>query len=128
MSHAAGLWKKSLLSVVLHTALAACGGPDRSAIEASLAWARLSPLPEGAEQIETLVKGSSFSREFEVSFTGNEDTIRTWLQESPGTQSAEVSTVGEVSTYTIAPGEGAQFAQVSVDWATRTVTIHTYWS
>ena len=108
--------------------LTACGRPDQNAIEASLAWSRMRALPATAEQVETTVMGSTFSREVEVSFYGSRESIETWIEDSPGTRNATVSEVGNISTYEIEPGEGAQFAQVTVNWTALTVTIHAYWS
>ena len=109
-------------------ALMACSRPNRGAIEASLAWSRMSPLPESAGQIETIEKGSMFTREFEVSFQAEKADIEAWLAQSAGTQTAMVSNSGDTSVYKIAPGEGAQFARVYVDWTTLTVLIQTHWS
>ena len=120
--------KIALLTIYLLLTLTACGGPERSAIESSLAWSRMNRLPDSAEQIEAVTSGSAFSRQFEVSFRASRETIEAWLQESPGTQTAAVSKVGSVTTYKVAPGAGAQFAQVTVDWSTLRVTIRTYWS
>ena len=120
--------KKSFLWVGLLTTLVACGTPDRNAIEASLAWARMSALPDSARRIETVAKGSMFTREFEVSFQAEKADIEAWLAQSAGTQTALVSTSGDTSIYKIVPGEGAQFARVYVDWTTLTVLLQRHWS
>ncbi|MEL6551992.1 MAG: hypothetical protein AAFQ63_00825 [Cyanobacteria bacterium J06621_11] len=120
--------KKSFLFVGLLALLIACSAPNRDAIEASLAWARMSALPESAQQIETVIQGSMFTREFEVSFQAEKEDIQYWLANSEGTKTATVSTSGDTSVYKVVPGEGAQFARVYVDWATLTVLIQTHWS
>lgn len=88
----------------------------------------MSPLPASAQRIETVAKGTMFTREFEVSFQAEEADIQAWLNESAGTQTALVSASGDTSIYKIRPGEGAQFARVYVDWATLTVLIQAHWS
>ena len=102
----------------------------RGAIETSLTWTRMSPLPESAKNIDVLVEGSMFTREFEVEFEASEEEIKAWLADSPGTAVSYLpryASAKETISYKIDESE-ALFAQVTVDWETLTVVIHTYWS
>ncbi|MEM6868678.1 MAG: hypothetical protein AAF528_09895 [Cyanobacteria bacterium P01_C01_bin.121] len=100
----------------------------QSAIDTSLAWTRMSPLPESAKRIDVEVGGSLFTREFEVEFQASEADIKDWLVASPGVSFSPRDSISEGTVgYTISESD-ALFAQVTVDWETLTVLIHTYWS
>jgi CO/xanthine dehydrogenase Mo-binding subunit len=100
----------------------------QSAITTAMTWARLAPLPPSAQNLKVETMGSMFTREFEISFHASPQVIQQWLASSPGTASATQSALGAVTTYSITPGGGAQFAEVKVDAGTGSVVIHTYWS
>ncbi|MEO0768151.1 MAG: hypothetical protein AAFY72_01760 [Cyanobacteria bacterium J06649_4] len=100
----------------------------QSAINTSLAWTLMSPLPESAEQIDVEVGGSMFTREFKVEFRASEADIKDWLVASEGVAFSPSRSISEGTVgYTI-DESAALFAQVTVDWETLTVVIHTYWS
>lgn len=100
----------------------------QSAIDTSLHWARMLPLPDSANNVDVAVEGSIFTREFEIEFQASEEDIKTWLASSPGTAfSPQYSSTEDTKTYKISE-PNAMFAQVQVNWETLTVVIHAYWS
>ena len=100
----------------------------QSAINTSLAWTLMSPLPKSAERIDVEVGGSIFTREFKVEFQASEADIKDWLVASEGVAFSPSRSISEGTVgYTIDESD-ALFAQVTVDWETLTVVIHTYWS
>ena len=69
-----------------------------------------------------------FTREFTVEFDAPLADIDKWLNESLGTKNVTPSRVGNVRTYDIEPGAGAQHAELELDENTGHVKINTYWS
>ena len=102
---------------------------NRSAIETTLEWARLEPLPVSAINVNVEVIGSVFSRQFRLTFTAEPDVVDAWLKASEGIQDAEKSRHADMLIrYAIHPGGGAQFAQVLVYPNIGQVEIRAYWS
>jgi hypothetical protein len=100
----------------------------QSAIAAATVWARLAPLPPSARNLQVEVKGSMFTREFVITFDASPAVLQQWLASSPGPASASPTGAGSITTYAIAPGGGAGFAEVTVDHRAGRVVIRTYWS
>jgi hypothetical protein len=101
----------------------------QSAIDCTLEWGRLAPFPASAEQFSITTHGNMFTREFRASFIASPTEIERWLKESPGTRQAVPTTpFPNVRKFQIAPGGGAQFAEVSVDDAKHQVFIVVSWS
>jgi hypothetical protein len=100
-----------------------------SARECILEWGRLSPFPPSAQQLSINTEGGFFTRSFRVSFTAPPADIERWLQASPGTRETSPTTpsVG-IRHFQIAPGGGANRAEVSVDDSTNLVLIYVSWS
>lgn len=94
----------------------------------ALEWARMNPLPRSASEIETNTGGSMFTRACIVRFTAPLADIDAWLAASPGTQAVTPKREGTVRKYSITPGGGAAFAELTIDEQTHRVTIHAYWS
>lgn len=109
--------------------LVACTDRDNSEeIQITREWANLAPLPEATDlKVET--KGSSFTREFIVTFTAKSDDIKKWIATSPGTKdvSPTKNDKGEL-VYRIKPAGRAQFAEVTISADGTKVKIRTYWS
>jgi CO/xanthine dehydrogenase Mo-binding subunit len=101
---------------------------DTGALATASAWARLAPIPLSAHDRRVQSKGSMFCREFVITFVAPPGDVRQWLQASPGPSSAKRSVSGTATVYSITPGGGAEFAEVSVNEVTGEVTIRTYWS
>jgi hypothetical protein len=100
-----------------------------SAIDCTLEWGRLAPFPPSAQQLAVSTHGSMFTREFRLSFAALPQDIEEWLQRSPGTREAIVTTPSPgVRHFQITPGGGAEFAEVTVDDAEHRVFIRVYWS
>jgi hypothetical protein len=102
---------------------------NRSAIETTLEWARLAPLPVSMAKVHVEVTGSMFTREFRLTFRAQPDVVDEWLKSSDGILDAEMSKhANMLIKYAIHPGGGAQFAQVIVYPKIGQVEIRAYWS
>ena len=109
--------------------LVACTDRDNSEeIRIAREWANLAPLPETTDvKVET--KGSSFTREFVITFTATGDDIKAWIAKSPGTKDVfPIKNDKGEWVYRIKPASGAQFAEVTISADGSTVKIRTYWS
>jgi hypothetical protein len=102
---------------------------QRSAIKATLTWARLSPFPQSAHDLAIRTEGTMFTRSFRIQFTASSEDIDHWLADSTGTREAvPEKPTATTRHYMIKPGGGAQHAEVSVDDVSHTVSIYVYWS
>lgn len=101
----------------------------RSAIACTCEWAQLEPLPVPNGEVKIETKGGMFSREFVITFTAPPDTLLKWLQSSAGTKEAFTGKTTLTDTHLqIAPGGGAQFAEITISNCGTKVVIRTYWS
>jgi hypothetical protein len=101
----------------------------KSALDSTVEWARLSSFPVSAEQFSITTEGNMFTRGFHVSFTAQPSDIEQWLQQSPGTRETSPTTPSPgIRHFKIAPGGGAQRAEVTVDDTTKRVFIYVAWS
>jgi hypothetical protein len=100
-----------------------------SAINCTLAWGRLAPFLQSAQQFHISVGGTLFTRRFRASFVAPPPDIEQWLQQSPGPREATLTTPSPgVRHFEITPGEGAMHAEVIVDDVRHCVSIYVYWS
>jgi hypothetical protein len=100
-----------------------------SAIDCILTWGRLAPFPISAQQFSITTHGTMFTRAFSASFIAPAADIEQWLQQSPGTREVVPTTPTPcVRHFQIAPGGGAQHAEVTVDDTKHQVSIYVYWS
>jgi len=100
-----------------------------SAIDCTLTWGRLEPIPASAQQFKITKHGSAFTRGFRASFNAPAADIEDWLQRSPGAREAILTTPSPgIRHFKIKPGDGAEFAEVKVDDTQNRVFIHVYWS
>src|SRR5262245_7230240 len=82
-----------------------------SAIATTQQWARLAAFPVNSSVLDVRVKGSMFTREFEVSFSASSEVIARWIEQSPGLREARISTNADGSKhFLIRPGARAAFA------------------
>ncbi len=116
------------LLILIAITLAVLGYNRHSAIQTAIAWARVAPLPVTSICVDVETSGSMFTREITLSFTPTESQLFNWLIDSDGISDAERISSGDVTRYLVLPGEGAQFAEVSIDEAIGLVTIRAYWS
>ena len=101
----------------------------KSAIETTLLWGRLAPFPASAKELRIHTEGSSFTRAFRVSFIAPAGDIEHWLQESSGIRDAQLTSPSSgVRHFEIKPGEGAGWAEVTVDDNQHHVSVYVYWS
>jgi len=98
-----------------------------SALNTTLKWARLSSFPKCAKDLELVSSGSMFTREFVVEFTCPKSALKKWIDNSPGLLDAVQKKKGDIIIYSIKPGAGAQFAELTVNWQTNHVIVKTYW-
>ena len=122
-----GIWVIAIISSLF---LFSCSNRnEESGIESTLLWARLEPLPVSATEIDLVVNGSSFTREFQLTFVAEKEDIEKWLLISDGTEDfALTSSKNRTQHFQIEPGGGAQFAELTVDWEINQVIVRTYWS
>lgn len=97
-------------------------------IQLALQWADLHELPSDAQNVTIESKGSAMTREFLLSFSANESSIRKWLSESPGTSHISPEIEGNIEIYHITASSGAQFAELTYDTIQNHVQIRVYWS
>lgn len=104
---------------------------ERSAREATLEWARLSPFPSSAQSFVITTGGNMFTREFRVSFFGDPTAMAAWVRSCPGVADPKTtrseSPDGTV-TFEIPAGGGAAFAELIHHPVRGTISIRTYWS
>jgi hypothetical protein len=95
----------------------------------ALIWGRLSPFPQNATNLTVQTEGNLFTRSFRASFSAPKQDIKTWLANSPGTRETTPQTMPDGRLkYVIAPGGGANIAEVTVDFETNTIEIYVSWS
>ena len=101
----------------------------QSMLETTLSWGRLAPIPANATDFRIAKGGNMFTRSFNASFTAPVADVKRWLRESPGTRDAKPERVSPtIRRIQISPGEGANFAEVTVDDKSGMVMIYVYWS
>lgn len=98
------------------------------ALKVTRKWARLNEFPTTAKNLNVQTQGSIFTREFTVEFSAPLADIEQWLSESPGTENVVPTIEGKIRIYKIAPGDGAQHAELELDESSGHVKINTYWS
>lgn len=95
-----------------------------------LKWTGLTSYPawEGSN-LNVDVLGNSFTREFLVSFTGSKQQLEDWIkaQEVLRVQTPE-SNIQGIELYILSPQNGANGAEVIVNFNTLQVTISASWS
>ena len=93
-----------------------------------LEWGRLSPFPASATNISVITEGSSFSRSFRASFTAPKQGIESWIKNSPGLNETTPEKLSDNKVqYVIAPGGGANRAEVTIDYGLNQVEIYVSW-
>lgn len=100
----------------------------RSALHATLDWARLAPLPDNATRVEIETLGGMFTRAFKVTFYSQPTDIEEWLRSSPGIADANKTMVSDGIQYEISPGGGAIRAYVRVTEGASKAFIYAQWS
>ena len=99
-----------------------------NALETTKEWARLSEIPPNATDLKLENLGSSFTREFVVTFKLPTADLERWLEESPGTKGVVPTLKNGVRKYSIKPGGGSQHAELEFNESEETVRINVYWS
>jgi len=116
------------VGIVLLTAFVTGCVNKESAIDTTIAWASLAPLPVSHSGVDVEVTGSIFTRGFRVSFSTAPDQLESWLSASEGIADADLYQEGDFDRYAIRPGGGAMFAEVRVNRYSGDVYIRTFWS
>ncbi|EDY18645.1 hypothetical protein CfE428DRAFT_3682 [Chthoniobacter flavus Ellin428] len=79
--------------------------------------------------MDITTSGGPFTRAFRVTFTAPPADIERWLQQSPGTLDVHATSPSTgIRHFQIEPGEGAEWAEVTVDDTKHRVDIYVYWS
>lgn len=102
----------------------------RSAIQATLEWARLDPFPVPASSLHLRVSGSMFTRQFRISFEGDPQKIQEWIDASPGTRGLQPLTERTSAgwyVYSIDPAHGL-IAEVHLSPDKTQVMVIAIWS
>jgi hypothetical protein len=93
-----------------------------------LEWGRLSPLPASATNISIETEGNSFTRSFHASFVAPKQDIQSWVEDSPGLNETTPEEISDTKVqYVIAPGGGANRAEVTIDYGLNQVEIYVSW-
>ena len=101
----------------------------REMLRATLNWGRLAPFPAAAQDFTITKEGSMFTRGFRASFIAPLADVERWLRESPGTRDLTPERPSPTTRrFLIAPGGGAQHAEVTVDDSSGAVRIYVCWS
>ena len=130
---------------------------EKSKWDTALAWSGISALPTWAQNKKIETEGVSFSREFSVTFNGTKDQIEEWVRTESAFKDIERKKIDYVYPsftgvegqfdewvkkrdeekknwnnnlykYILVPKQGAQHAEVEIDFSNSKVTIITYWS
>jgi hypothetical protein len=93
-----------------------------------LEWGRLSPFPTSATNLSIKTEGGSFTRSFRASFTAPKQDIQYWIDASPGLKETTPDKLSDNKVeYIIAPGGGANQAEVTIDFGLNQVEIYVSW-
>ena len=93
-----------------------------------LDWGRLSPFPISATNVSIETEGNSFTRSFRASFTAPQQDIQSWIKNSRGLNEKTPEAISDHKVqYIIAPGGGADRAEVTIDYALNQVEIYVSW-
>lgn len=83
---------------------------ESSAIETTLTWGGLAPLPASSNLLAVETEGSPFTREFTIEFLCTENCINSWIENSKRLRENEFTTTRDGSRlYEIVPGEKGAF-------------------
>ncbi|MEQ9090413.1 MAG: hypothetical protein RIE52_04950 [Balneola sp.] len=83
---------------------------ESSAIETTLTWGGLTPLPASSNLLAVETEGSPFTREFTIEFLCTENCINSWINNSKRLRENEFTTPrGGGRLYEILPGEEGAF-------------------
>jgi hypothetical protein len=121
----------AFVSLIAYVGSGDSGTPSdkQSAIKYTLEWARLSPFPPSAQQFSITTEGNMFTRGFHASFTAPPLDIEKWLHQSRGIrETSPTAPSSGIRHFEIAPGGGAQHAEVTVEDIPNRVSIYVSWS
>jgi len=93
-----------------------------------LEWGRLAPFLASAINVSIETEGNSFTRSFRASFVAPKQDIQSWIKVSPGLNEATPDELADTKVqYIIAPGGGANKAEVTIDYGLNQVEIYVSW-
>lgn len=97
-------------------------------MQLTLAWGRLVPFPTNAKNVSIQIEGNRFARSFRAQFNAPNQDIETWIDASPGLKQAKIEAMtDETVKYVISPGDGANYAEVIVDFGSGKVEVYVSW-
>jgi len=97
------------------------------ALNTTLEWGGLAPLPVPLRDMDIEKKGSPFTREFIIDFKTTENQLKDWIKNSKRLKNNIPKLQGSQKTYDIRPGEEGSFGG-NVKIEGNTVTIKMSWS
>ncbi len=102
---------------------------NKSAWSTALLWSGINSLPTWASDKTIEAKGSMFTREFVITFTGTSAQIEEWtLNESAFRNISKEQIDKSNYRFVLKPQGGAQWAEVNINLIHKKITIRTYWS
>ena len=99
----------------------------QEAIQTTLEWGGLAPLPVPIRGIAIEKKGSPFTREFIIKFTASDKQLKDWIKKSKRLKDNIPKLQGSRRIYDIHPGEAGSFGG-NVEIEGNTVIIDISWS
>ena len=100
---------------------------EKDAIQTTLNWGGLNPIPKNAENIEIQKDGSLLSRSFIIKFSSNKSDIETWVKSSKRLKLNVPKIKNGKEKYEIYPGENESIGG-TVEIEGETVKIKMSWS
>ena len=105
--------------------------PEKQAemLNLTLEWGRLAPIPDCKTDLTIQTEGNAFTRAFRSSFYLPKEDLTVWISSSPGLCDAQIENLNQsIHKYTISPGDGAQYAEATIDYDSGFVQLYVYWS
>jgi len=97
------------------------------AVQTTIKWGGLAPLPINKEDVDIEKKGSLFTRQFIIEFTASESQIKDWVKNSIRLKDNSPEKKEKKKIYDIHPGEEESFGG-NVEIEGNNVKISMSWS
>lgn len=99
----------------------------QQAIQTTIEWSGLAPLPIDKKDIDIEKKGSPFTRQFTIEFTASQEQIESWIRNSKRLKNNIPKQKGLKKIYDIHPGEAGSLGG-NVEIEGNNVKIDMSWS
>lgn len=102
---------------------------NQSAWNTAFTWSGIKSLPSWSINRNIEIRGTTFSREFIITFNGTKEQIEEWVKTETVLKDIKTEDLGNLTyRYVLKPQNGAQWAEIKIDLIQNKVTIRTYWS